>query len=47
VSFVDAIAVLRRHKLLAVYGLLVAFLLATFSAYRLDGTSLVSRSAPV
>jgi hypothetical protein len=47
VSFVDAIAVLRRHKLLAVYGLLVAFLLATFSAYRLEGTSLVSRTAPL
>ena len=46
-SFVDAVAVLRRHKLLAVYGLLVACLLATFSAYRLDGTSLVSRTAPL
>ena len=46
-NFVDAIAVLRRHKLLAVYGLLVACLLATFSAYRLDGTNLVSRSAPL
>ena len=44
VNFVDAIAVLRRHKLLVVYGLLVACLLATFSAYRLDGTSLVSRT---
>jgi hypothetical protein len=47
VSFVDAVAVLRRHKLLAVYGLLVVCLLATFSAYRLDGTQLVSRSSPV
>jgi hypothetical protein len=47
VSFVEAIAVLRRHKLLAVYGLLVACLLATFSAYRLDGTSLVGRTAPM
>jgi len=45
-TFVDAVALLRRHKLLAVYGLLVAFLLATFSAYRLDGTSLVSRDVP-
>ncbi len=45
-SFVDAIAVLRRHKLLLVYGLLLAVLAATFSAYRLDGTDLVSRTAP-
>jgi hypothetical protein len=46
-SFVDAVALLKRHKLLAIYGLLVACLLATFSAYRLDGTALVSRSAPM
>ena len=37
-TFVEAVAVLRRHKLLVVYGVLVALLLATFSTYRLDGT---------
>jgi hypothetical protein len=46
VNFVDAVALVRRHKLLVIYGLLVACLLSTFSAYRLDGTHLVSRSAP-
>ena len=46
-NFVDAVAVLRRHSVLVVYGVLVACLLATFSAYRLDGTQLVSRSVPV
>ncbi len=45
-SFVDVVDVLRRHKLLAIYGLLVACLLATFSAYRLDGTSLVAVTPP-
>ena len=45
-NFVDAVALVRRHKLLVVYGLLVACLLATFSAYRLDGTQLVSRGEP-
>jgi hypothetical protein len=46
VNVADAVALLRRHNLLAVYGLLIACLLATFSAYRLDGTTLVSRTAP-
>jgi hypothetical protein len=46
-TFVEAWIVLRRHKVLAVYGLLVVLVLGTLSAYRLDGTTLVSRSAPV
>ncbi len=46
-TFAEAVAVLRRHKLLVTYGVLVALLLATFATNRLDGAKLVSRDVPV
>ena len=46
-KFIEFTAVIKRHKLLVVDGLLVALLLAVFTAYKLDGTRLVSRTDPV
>jgi hypothetical protein len=46
-KFIEFVAVIKRHKLLIIYGLLVAAFVAAFSAYRLDGSTLVSRSEPV
>ena len=46
-KFIEFVAVLKRHKLLVVDGVVVALCLAIFSTYRLEGTTLVSRTPPV
>jgi hypothetical protein len=46
-KFIEFVAVLKRHKLLVVDGLVVALCLAIFSTYRLEGTRLVPRTPPV
>ena len=46
-KFTEFTAILKRHKLLVIDGLLVALLLAVFTAYELDGARLVSRTDPV
>ena len=46
-KFIEFVAVLKRHKLLVVDGLVVALCLAIFSTYRLEGTTLVHRTPPV
>ena len=45
-TFVEAVAIVRRHKLLVVYGLLLACLAATFSGYRLEDGRLVAKASP-
>jgi hypothetical protein len=46
-KFIEFVAVLKRHKLLVVDGVVVALCLAIGSTYRLDGMTLVSRTPPV
>ena len=46
-KFIEFLAVIKRHKMLVFDGVLVALCLAIFSTYRLDGTTFVSKAAPV
>ncbi len=46
-KFIEFTTIVRRHKLMLLYGFVVTLLLATFSAYKLDGGHLVLRANDV
>ena len=46
-KFIEFTTILRRHKLVLLSGFVVTLLLATFSAYRLEGGHLVPRARDV